>query len=168
MPHASPFLVHVGDLVRHGGAARSHRVSAPVEWSIELSRVLPDPPIDANLVLSAASGGVVVRGTVIATVRHTCPRCLEDREVVVEVDIDQIAEREGGDDGYELHGDELDLEPVLRDELLLSMPLLPVCDPPCGGLVQGAESGLNTATPEPAGRPESPFAVLEDLFESGD
>lgn len=168
MPHASPFLVHVGDLVRHGGAARRHRVSAPVDWSIELSEVLPDPPLLADLVLSAASGGVVVRGDVTVTVRYTCPRCLESRNVVIDVDIDQIAEREGGDDGYELHGDDLDLEPMLRDEVMLSMPLLPVCDPPCEGLVQDVESGLNTPAPEPAGRPESPFAVLEDLFESGD
>ncbi len=168
MAHASPFLVHVGDLVRHGGAPRSHRVSAPVDWSIELSRVLPDPPLVAELVLSAASGGVVVRGTVMVTVRHTCSRCLEDTDVLVDVDIDQIAEREGGDDGYELHGDELDLEPMLRDEVLLSMPLLPVCDPDCAGLVRGTESGLNTSTHDPAGRLESPFAVLEDLFESGD
>jgi uncharacterized protein len=161
-------MVHVGDLVRHGGATRRHRLSAPVDWSIELSHVLPDPPLVADLELSAVSGGVVVRGTATATVRQTCPRCLEDRDESIEVDIDQIAERDGGDDGYELHGDELDLEPLLRDELLLSMPLLPVCDPPCGGLVQDVESGLNTSAPEPAGRPESPFAVLEDLFESGD
>jgi uncharacterized protein len=168
MPHASPFLVHVGDLVRRHGEPRPHRISTPVDWAVELSHVLPDPPLVADLVLSAASGGVVVRGTVTVTVRNTCTRCLEDRDTAMEIAIDQIAERKGGDDGYELHGDELDLEPMLRDEVLLAMPLLPVCDPSCRGLVRGAESGLNTATPDPAGRLESPFAVLEDLFESGD
>ena len=168
MPHASPFLVHVGDLVRHGGAARPYRLSIPVDWGIEMARVLPEPSLEADLDLSAVSGGVVVRGTVSATARYTCPRCLTERDVRLEVDIAQIAERKGGDDGYELHGDELDLEPMLRDEVLLAMPLLPVCDPPCERLVPDSETGLNMATPEPAGRPESPFAALEDLFESGD
>jgi|GEM_PF-1941017 len=168
MPHASPFQVHVGDLLRHGGPAKRHHIAEPVEWTIDMSRVVPDPPLDAELELFAISGGIVVRGTVTITTRHTCARCLTESDRVMSVAVDQVAERTGGDDGYELHGENLDLEPILRDEVMLAMPLLPVCEQGCSGLVPGAETSLNVGTPEPEGRSESPFSVLEGLFEPGD
>jgi uncharacterized protein len=33
-----------------------------------------------------------------------------------------------------LEGDHLDLEPVVRDAVVLSLPLTPLCQPDCGGL----------------------------------
>ena len=168
MAHQAPFVVYVGDLVRRAKTSRPLHVAAPVDWALELSSVVADVPVDADLVLTAASGGVVVRGTVAAVVEHTCPRCLETRRVAVTVPMNQIAERDGGDDGYGIAGDELDLESMLRDEVLLSLPALPLCDPSCAGLVRDTQSDLNVPTPGPAGRSESPFAVLQDLFDPGD
>lgn len=167
MAHQSSFVVYVGDLLR-STTTRPLRIVAPVDWALQLSAVTADVPVAADLVLTAASGGVVVRGTVDATVDHTCPRCLETRRVEVSVSIDQMAERDGGDDGYEIVGDQLDLEPLLRDEVLLALPILPICDASCAGLVRDTQSDLNMPTPGPAGRSESPFAVLQDLFDPGD
>lgn len=168
MSHGSPFLVHVGDLLRDTKRTRPLRLVESVDWAVELSRVLPEPPLEVNVTLRGASGGVVVRGTAEAVVEHTCPRCLETRDVVVVVEIDQIAERDGGDDGYELMGEQLDLEPIVRDEVLLALPIRPLCEPPCSGLVRDTQTDLNVATPGPPGRSDSPFAVLQDLFDPGD
>ncbi len=85
------------------------------------------------------------------------------------IEVAQLAEAGGEDDDeYHLDGDVLDLEPILRDEVLLAMPLRPQCDPPCEGLVPGSESDLNTAAPGSARRTDSPFAALQDLFGPGD
>ena len=112
---------------------------------------------------------MLVRGTVEADVTHTCPRCLEEWREDRTVEVAEMVETDETDDGdadYAIAGDELDLEPLLRDGLLLSLPLLTVCPEGCEGLVQESESDLNMPLPEE--RPESPFAALQDLFEPRD
>lgn len=169
MTEPSPFVVHVGDLLSSSGKQRRHRLALPVTWGVDFARVDPATPIDADLVLSSVSGGIVVRGHLVASMRSTCVRCLEEIATDVDLEIAQLVEAPGasGDDGYELDGDEIDLEPILRDELMLQMPLRPVCVDGCEGLEPHPETDLNTDTP---GEPErtSPFAVLQDLFDTGD
>lgn len=162
----SPFLVNVADLSRADAGPRSLRLEMSVEWGLELSRLRPQPPLRAELVLSPTSGGVVVTGTVTAEAEHTCHRCLEETIEPLQVQIAQLVTRPRDDEDdadYQLIGDELDLEPVLRDEVLLAMPLQPTCEDGCRQLVGEPETGLNTSTP---GDDSSPFAVLRDLFES--
>ncbi len=168
MAAASPFVVHVADLLRAPGTSRPLHLEVPVDWSVDFSRSAPDPPLVADLVLTSAVGGVMVRGSLDVTVRHTCVRCLTETEDTVLVELSQLVETaDEGDDGYVLRGVELDIEPILRDEVLLAMPLLPRCPGGCAELVDGAESGLNTSTPGER-RSDSPFAVLRDLFDPGD
>ena len=73
-----------------------------------------------------------------------------------------------GEDAYPIEGTVIDLEPFLRDDTLLGLPLLPICSETCEGLVSTSETGLNT---DPPGEPDdtgSPFAVLRDLLPPGD
>ena len=69
---------------------------------------------------------------------------------------------------YLLDGDLVDLEPVIRDETLLALPLLPVCPDGCVELVEATETDLNTDVPGDESRDSSPFAVLQDLIEHAD
>jgi uncharacterized protein len=160
----SPFVVHAGDLLRDRSDARDVTVQVPVDWHVELSRVVPEPPLVAELTLAHLSGGVLVRGTVVLTAHHTCHRCLEEWEEVVEVDVAQpfLTPDTAGEDDYEVDGDQIDLEQMLRDEVLLAMPLVPTCGPHCPGVVVLSETGLNDGSPDDAGQSHSPFAVLED------
>jgi uncharacterized protein len=165
----SPFLFNVADLRRERALARAVSVAAPVEWGVEMSRVLADPPLDAELELSALSGGIRVHGTATVTVHHTCHRCLEewDEEVGVPVDQLYVEASRADDDDYAFSGDQIDLEPMLRDEVLLAMPLVPTCPEGCEGLVDSPQTDLNTPTPEEQGETSSPFAVLKDLLDEG-
>ncbi len=169
MRTVSPFHLHVADLLHNPGEVRTHRIVAPVDWGVEMSRILPEPPLQADLDIVATSGGLLVRGTVSMTAVHTCARCLAETEEHLRVEIAQMVET-GNDDDDEYHvvGEDLDLEPILRDEALLALPLLPRCEPECQGLVRDSESDLNTASPGSAGPVESPFAALQDLFDAGD
>ena len=164
----SPFLHHIGDLLRDRAEPRDVDVVASVEWHVELSRVLPDPPLDAELTLSPMPGGILVRGQVRGVARHTCHRCIDEWDEPFDVAVAQLFAHPDSatEDDYLIERDELDLEAAIRDEVLLAMPLVPTCGDDCPGLVDDSESDLNTDVPE-ADDSRSPFAVLKDLFEPG-
>ena len=163
----SPFVFPIGDLVRDRAEPRDVEVDASVDWRVELSSVLPDPPLSANLTLSPMPGGILVRGTVTGMARHSCHRCLADNDEPYSVSVAELFVRpeDATEDDYVVDGDLLDLEPLLRDDVLLAMPMLPTCAA-CGELVDTSQTGLNTDVPE-ADESRSPFAVLKDLFEPG-
>lgn len=160
----TPFSVDVSDLLGRDVPARSVVVDAIVDWRLELSRILSAPPVVADLTISSVPGGILVRGEVVCTVGHTCRRCLEVFRDDVRHPVVGLFEVDPGEDAYPIDGTVIDLEPFLRDETLLGLPLLPICGESCRGLVSTPESDLNT---EPPGGPEdtgSPFAVLRDLL----
>ena len=169
MSSRSLFLVNVGDLTRGGARSRRVEIEAPVDWSIELSKILVELPLSCSLDLTHTSVGLVVRGTVRFAAEHMCHRCLTDHRREVNVALTQLYARRGAVEGsdYELTDDEVDLEPMIRDEVLLAMPLLPVCGEACPGLVDVPESDLNTGAPGADGDESSPFGVLRNMFGTG-
>ena len=104
-------------------------------------------------------------GVAVATVAHTCNRCLtafEDQETVRIAD-DFVTE-EGAE--YRVVADEIDIEPMLRDEIMLAVPLIPVCRPGCRGLCPECGTDLNTgACSGHESESVSPFAELRSLFD---
>ncbi len=55
----------------------------------------------------------------------------------------QIEKSEPDDELPKLDGDLLDLEPVLRDAVVLAFPLSPLCNPGCRGLCSECGANLN-------------------------
>ena len=144
-------------------------VEESVDWHLDLSTVLSDPPLRASLFLEAMPGGILVRGTVNAAARLVCVRCLDEWDEMVEVDVAQLFLTEVDEDTvYAVAGPELDLEPLIRDEVLLAFPLTPTCPEGCRGVVQVTETRLNALTPDELGDVVSPFAVLKDLLDAGE
>jgi uncharacterized metal-binding protein YceD (DUF177 family) len=72
------------------------------------------------------------------------------------------------DESYPLDGQEIDVEQMLRDEVILSLPLTTTCDDECTSVVEPAPIDLNTDSPEEEGDIRSPFAVLKDLLDPGE
>ncbi len=66
----SPFLFHIADLRSGRSEPRTFAAEVVVDWHVELSRVLPDPPLRFTFELSGIGGGIVVMGDIEATVRH--------------------------------------------------------------------------------------------------
>lgn len=116
-----------------------HRtVEAPADLGHDVYGVPEGSPVDLELRLEAVMDGVLATGQASAQVVGECVRCLDrldDRgvfdfqELYVHEPVDQ-----DDDDELALEDDLLDLEPVLRDAVVLALPLNPVCDPDCPGL----------------------------------
>ncbi len=164
-----PFLFHIGDLRTGRSEPRNFRGEVAVDWHVELSRVLGDPPLRFDLELSAVGGGIAVMGEVEATVAHRCHRCLTEWEDQVVGDVAQLITVDGDeDDDYRLEGDTFDLESMLRDELMLGLPIAPLCSDDREGLVAEAGRDFNTDLSEDERSESPPFSVLKDLLDTGE
>lgn len=88
--------------------------------------------------------GVLVTGTALAELEGECARCLEPISEELETRFQElfVYDDEGAghdlgdedDDVSRLEGDLLDLEPLLRDAVVLSLPFQPLCEDDCQGL----------------------------------
>lgn len=162
---ASPFVVNVVELRRASGQRRPHHIEEPVEWGVELTTTVPEPPLRGDLTLEAISGGIMVEGDVAFRVRFGCNRCLTEWEEDRDVRLRQLVADDGSTE-YSLDGDDLDLEPIVRDEVILAMPLRSLCTEDCLGLCPQCGGDLNTgACPGHGGEVSGPFAGLRELLE---
>jgi uncharacterized protein len=132
--------------------------------------------------LSRQEAQVLVRGRLEGSFFVECSRCLGPAEVRVEEpslgvlfsppgyrsdddDDDEAAvstDLPGADDNYAHDGERVDLEPVVREHLLLAIPLAPLCSESCRGLCPSCGADLNRDPcrcpgPEPA--IEKPWAA---------
>jgi uncharacterized protein len=106
--------------------------------------------------LEAVAEGVLVSGTARATAVGSCARCLRDISVPVAADVRELyaypdsttAATTEDDEVPRLVDEAIDLEPLVHDELVLAMPLAPVCSPDCQGLCPGCGERLDALPPE--------------------
>ena len=149
---------------------RSGRVG---ELSVAGSVVPGDAEVTADAVLDAIDGGIEVAADVSAPWRGECRRCLKPVEGVIEVHVRELYRRHdearphGHDHGrghrpplaehehrpthvededeetYPLRGELLDLQPLVRDALLLELPMAPLCRDDCRGLCPVCGADLN-------------------------
>jgi len=148
------------------GSRRDVPVDVEVDWGLESATV--GPRLTGDLVLENAAGTLVVRGIASTTLGLACHRCLTEWTEDLEVRVTEAFGVDGDDDGYPLEGEIADLEPVLRDAVLLAVPLRPLCREGCLGLCAACGADLNTgACPGHDDEQEeaTPFAVLRDLLE---
>jgi uncharacterized protein len=117
-------------------------VPAPDGLGLELVGVQPGTDLTLSLRLESVSEGVLVSGTVTGTVEGECGRCLRPISSASDVEIQELYAYEHSttdettepDEIGRLQGDLLDLEPVLRDTVVLSLPTNPLCREDCPGL----------------------------------
>jgi len=132
-----PLVVDTHDMGRRPGTERTLTLSidAPADLGHDLYGVPEGSVIDVELRLEAVMDGVLATGTASAQAVGECVRCLTslDDEFVVEFQ-ELYLYADPGEDELALDDDLLDLEPVLRDAVVLALPINPVCDPECPGL----------------------------------
>jgi uncharacterized protein len=142
-------------LGRQPGAAReeTRTVPAPDLLRVELAGVPAGAEVDVDLRLEAVHEGVLVTGTASAPVVGECARCLEPVTSEVEANFQELyryepsPEEDDEEDVLLLDGDLFDLEPVLRDAVVLALPLSPLCSDDCAGLCP--DCGVRLADAEP-------------------
>lgn len=113
-------------------------------------------PLRVDLRAHSVGEGILVRGRMRTRLELECRRCLTPVEQVVDIDVDLLYEPladeseevELSGEVYPLppRGDQIDLRPALREQLLLQVPDYVVCEEGCRGLCPKCGTDLNRAT----------------------
>ncbi len=153
-------------------AART--VPAPADMGTEVIAIPEDAEIELKLRLEAVMEGVLVSGTVTGVAVGECIRCLDEVRLPVEAQFSElfsypenrVAEDED-EDVRSVEDDLIDLEPTLRDAVVLTLPFQPVCREDCPGLC--SECGAKLAD-DPAHTHETAdprWAALQGILADG-
>jgi uncharacterized protein len=169
-------------------------VPAPADLRLELIGVPVGAAAELDLKFEAVAEGVLVTGTVTAPLSGECARCLSPVTSTVTASLtelylypparpqgqgagqgrdtrhgrpdrsDEHEEQDDEDERY-LDGDLLDLEPALRDAVVLALPMSPLCRDDCPGLC--VECGVPLAEAGPGhqheDQPDPRWAGLQQL-----
>jgi uncharacterized protein len=169
----SALRIGVMELRRRPGTQREVQVAAPLPGlAITTAHVPDDADVVVDGTLEAIEGAVTLTGTVTAPWVGECRRCLDPVEGALEVVLSEVFEPHPVDgETYPIEGDEVDLEPVVRDGVLLHLPLAPLCRPDCPGpapeafptMVEGEDGEVSDedVSGEPARDPR--WAGLDEL-----
>jgi uncharacterized protein len=150
----APLVLDTRELGRRPGSERRLTLTAPApaDLGIEVLRVPEGSPIELDIRLEAVVEGVLVTGTAQVVLSGECVRCLDEIgsastadlvELFVYDDGEQQAAESEDEETSRLEGDLLDLEPLLRDAVVLTLPFQPLCRDDCPGLC--AECGARLA-----------------------
>ncbi|MFF0224628.1 YceD family protein [Streptomyces sp. NPDC004629] len=154
LDHRNPFVFDTHELGRRPGALQrlTRTVDAPRDFGLQGVVGVPEgAPVELELRLESVMEGVLVTGTARAAAQGECVRCLEPVGLRLEADFQEMFSYPDADDrgrviaepGDDAEEDEsrlfiedglIDLEPVLRDAVVLALPMQPVCRDDCPGL----------------------------------
>lgn len=147
LDHRSGLVLDTRELGRRAGAMKVVRttVEAPADLGIAVIGVPPGSPVELDLRLESVVEGVLVSGTATVELRGECVRCLGEVSEDLEIDVQELFVYPESDateeEASRLEGDLVDLEPLLRDGVVLDLPFQPLCREDCQGLC--AECGAN-------------------------
>ena len=114
---------------------RERSIEAPEGFGEALATVPAGERIDLEVRLESVHEGILVSATARTTMHAECGRCLESFAAPLEVEFQELfAYTPTEADEYGVHGDHVNLEPPLRDAVVLALPFQPVCRPDCPGL----------------------------------
>ena len=153
----SPLVLDVRELGRRAGAMMTfdRSASAPKDLTNPMIGVPEGSELHLDLMAESVIEGVWVSGDVTAVAQGACSRCLEPVSVPLEVELQELfrygdsdnhngagaganrgsgGDAEADDELPTFENDLIDLEPTLRDAVVLALPLAPVCGEDCLGL----------------------------------
>ncbi|MDX2541906.1 YceD family protein [Streptomyces sp. WI04-05B] len=154
LDHRNPLVFDTHELGRRPGALQrlTREIDAPADLGIQGVIGVPEGAlVELELRLESVMEGVLVTGTARARAKGECVRCLEPLEQELTADFQEMFSYPDADDrgrvkaepADDAEDDEdtlfiedglFDLESVLRDAVVLALPMQPVCQDDCPGL----------------------------------
>jgi uncharacterized protein len=134
--HRSHFRLNVGFII-------NQNVGFSSKFPLEEARFLLEPDLEATdlsgtVRITRTPQGLLVQVQIKALVQAECVRCLSDFSQPLSVDFTELyafSKRSVTESGLILPEDgHIDLDPLVREYILLDIPMSPLCKPDCKGL----------------------------------
>ncbi len=145
----SGFVLDTHELSRRAGQMLevTRVAEAPEDLGIGVIGVPPGSPVDLQLRLESVVEVVLVTGTALVRLHGYCTRCLREIASTEEVELQELfcypGKESDDEEASRIEGESIDLEPVLRDAVVLDLPFTPLCRPDCAGLCPVCGADLN-------------------------
>jgi len=133
-------------------------------------------PVSYELTVAKFDDTVTIEGPVTARMSLSCSRCLQgfDLDLSLRMAIKLTEKSKSPDaeemelhnedlDVYYYEGDEIDLDPYVYEEVMLNMPMRPLCREECKGICPTCGKNRNT---EPCDCPEAPLSLFGEKLKS--
>ncbi|MEO7897338.1 MAG: DUF177 domain-containing protein [Pseudolysinimonas sp.] len=114
---------------------RALDLTAPEQYGAGAATVKQGAPVQIDLRLEGLHEGILVSADIATTATGECVRCLDPVSIPVQVEFQELFAY-SLDEAFDfaVRDDHVDLEPVVRDAVVLALPFQPVCRPDCPGL----------------------------------
>ena len=133
-------------------------------------------PVSYEFTVTKYDDTVAIEGAISLEASLPCSRCLEEYALPLSLkmaikltpksELPQAAEMELHNDDLDVYyyeGDEIDLDPFVYEEVMLNMPVRPLCSEECKGICPTCGKNRNT---EPCDCPEAPLSLLGEKLKS--
>lgn len=156
--------VDVRELLERPGSSRKVHLSETLgDLATELAQV--PSTVDIDVLLENVLEGVLVSGPLTGRMAFRCARCLRPFSKPFRLEVHELFTpgATADDDEYPVTEGAIDLEPMVRDAVMLSMPFSPLCRPDCPGLCErcGGDRGLGECSCGPETDPR--WAALDSI-----
>ena len=164
---ANPLNVPVHDLMHRPGEMREREIDATASegFGNAVIGVKDGANLHLDVRLESLHDGILVTAEVDTAAEGECIRCLDPISQRVQVDIAEVfaySFDEAFD--YTVVEDHVDLEPLVRDAVVLALPFQPVCRPDCPGLdPETGEKLADHPDRKPAERIDPRWSALEQF-----
>lgn len=166
MSAADIFRINIHEIYNRPGQMRrvSRTQALPEVWGEGLASVRAGTQLAFDAKIESVHEGILVTCQAQTIVSAECSRCLTEFSETLEVDfLELFAYNPTETDEYGVHGDHVDLEPPLRDAVVLALPFNPVCQEDCFGLDPETGSRLDQAAAAPDPVVDPRWAALADF-----
>lgn len=145
------FYLGITHLSRNPGSVMTFNFIGEIKDLRVSSSFIPEQQeIAISGTAEAVHGGIMISGTIFTAWKGECRRCLGEAEGEFEIPVRELFERvdaheQGYSDGesYPFHGDIIDLREMVKDQVVLELPLAPLCKEDCKGLCASCGADLN-------------------------
>lgn len=114
---------------------RTLEIASPEQLGAGAAVVNEGTPLTIDLKLEGLHEGILVSAEIETRAAGECVRCLDEVSIPLQVEFQELFAY-SLDDAFDfaVRDDHVDLEPVVRDAVVLALPFQPVCRPDCLGL----------------------------------
>lgn len=161
-----PFVVNAAELIRRPGNRKMLNLAGPITSLIVAEvRIPEDEDVELDVTIDSMADGLTVEGRLKSRWVAECRRCLAEAGKPIVLPVRELFQSEPiAEDAYTFEGAQLDLEPMIRDLLLLELPLAPLCRDDCAGLCPVCGVNRNDTDCGHDGKPtDARWSALEGL-----